>query len=46
MPDGMPPALVVERFDIRHGPNDTRMLALDDLCSVLDLQAPAKLAAL
>jgi serine/threonine-protein kinase HipA len=42
MPDGMPPALVVERFDIREKPADTRMLALEDLCSVLDLTADAK----
>jgi serine/threonine-protein kinase HipA len=42
MPDGMPPALVVERFDIRTGPADTRMLALEDLCSVLELPAGAK----
>src|SRR5262249_46639815 len=42
MPDKMPPALVVERFDIRIGENDTRMLALEDLCSVLDLPTSAK----
>ena len=42
MPEGMPPALLVERFDIRRGPNDRRMLALDDLCSVLDLPTSAK----
>jgi serine/threonine-protein kinase HipA len=42
MPDKMPPALVVERFDIREGHNDTRMLALEDLCSVLDLPVTAK----
>ncbi len=42
MPDKMPPALVVERFDIRDGQNDARMLALEDLCSVLDLPATAK----
>ncbi len=42
MPDGMPPALVVERFDIRKGPNDTRLLALEDFCSVLDLPPAAK----
>ena len=42
MPDGMPPALLVERFDIRRGLNDTRMLALEDLCSVLDLPSSAK----
>ncbi len=37
MPAGMPPALVVERFDIRESLEDRRMLALEDLCSVLDL---------
>ena len=42
MPDKMPPALVVERFDIRAGKNDTRMLALEDMCSVLDLPTSAK----
>src|SRR5262249_55250894 len=29
MPDGMPPALVVERFDIRESKNDTRLLGLE-----------------
>jgi serine/threonine-protein kinase HipA len=42
MPDGLPPALVVERFDIRRGLEDRRMLALEDMCSVLDLPATAK----
>ena len=42
MPDGMPPALIVERFDIRRGPEDQRRLALEDFCSVLDLPASAK----
>jgi serine/threonine-protein kinase HipA len=42
MPDSMAPALLIERFDIREGVNDTRMLALEDLCSVLDLPASAK----
>lgn len=42
MPDGMSPALVVERFDIRHGADDRRRLALEDFCSVLDLPASAK----
>ena len=37
MPDDMPPALVVERFDIRTSPNDKRRIAFADLCSVLDL---------
>lgn len=42
MPDGMPPALVVERFDIRRGPDDQRRLALEDFCSILGLPASAK----
>jgi serine/threonine-protein kinase HipA len=42
MPDNMPAALIVERFDIREGVEDRRMLALEDLCSVLDLPAQAK----
>lgn len=42
MPDGMPPALVVERFDIRHGAGDQRRVALEDFCSILDLPAAAK----
>ncbi|CAH2404936.1 HipA domain-containing protein [Mesorhizobium ventifaucium] len=42
MPDGMSPALVVERFDVRRGPTDRRFLALEDFCSVLDLPASAK----
>lgn len=42
MPDDMPPALLVERFDIRRGGNDTRLLALEDFCSVLGLPTEAK----
>lgn len=42
MPDGMPPALIVERFDVREALDDKRMLALEDLCSVLDLSPGAK----
>lgn len=42
MPDGMPPALLVERFDIRAGEDDQRLLAMEDLCSVLDLSPQAK----
>ncbi|NDW07628.1 type II toxin-antitoxin system HipA family toxin [Jiella sp. 40Bstr34] len=42
MPDGMAPALVVERFDIRIAPDDGRRFALEDFCSVLDLPATAK----
>ena len=38
MPDGMPPALLVERFDIRSGADDTRLIAMEDFCSVLDLE--------
>lgn len=42
MPEGMPPALVVERFDIRRGRQDQRRFALEDFCSVLDLPTEAK----
>ncbi len=42
MPEGMPPALLVERFDIRRGPKDQRRLALEDFCSILGLPASAK----
>jgi serine/threonine-protein kinase HipA len=42
MPDGMAPALVVERFDIRQAPGDQRRIALEDFCSILDLPASAK----
>lgn len=42
MPDGMAPALVVERFDVRRRSRDRRMCALEDFCSVLDLPAAAK----
>ena len=42
MPDGMPPALLVERFDIREGVEDKRRYALEDLCSVLNLPTAAK----
>lgn len=42
MPDGLPPALIVERFDIRVGADDHRLIALEDICSVLDLPPNAK----
>ena len=42
MPDGMAPALLVERFDIRRSENDTRRFALEDFCSVLELPAKRK----
>lgn len=42
MPDGMPPALLVERFDIRRGVEDPRRFALEDFCSILDLPTSAK----
>jgi serine/threonine-protein kinase HipA len=42
MPEGMSSALVVERFDIRRGPEDQRRLALEDFCSILDLPTSAK----
>jgi serine/threonine-protein kinase HipA len=37
MPDGMSPALIVERFDVRTHAKDDSMLAMEDMCSVLDL---------
>lgn len=42
MPEDMMPALLVERFDIRTSPNDKRMLALEDFCSLLDLSPADK----
>ena len=42
MPDDMPPALLVERFDIRSTPEDRRLIAMEDFCSVLDLSPQAK----
>ncbi|MDB5825520.1 MAG: HipA-like [Herminiimonas sp.] len=42
MPDGMPPALLVERFDIRDSAADKRKFALEDFCSVLNLPTKAK----
>ncbi|GGC05222.1 hypothetical protein GCM10011494_24760 [Novosphingobium endophyticum] len=42
MSDGMMPALLVERFDIRTSPDDDRLLALEDFCSLLDLTAADK----
>lgn len=37
MPNGMPPALLVERFDIRESSKDGRMFALEDFCAALEL---------
>jgi serine/threonine-protein kinase HipA len=42
MPDEMPRALLVERFDIRRTPDDQMFYALEDFCSVLDLPPAAK----
>jgi serine/threonine-protein kinase HipA len=42
MPNGLPPALLIERFDIRNGPVDARLLAMEDLCSVLALSPQQK----
>lgn len=42
MPDGIPPALLVERFDIRRTGNDPRRLAMEDFCSVLDQPSTRK----
>ncbi len=42
MPHRMPPALLVERFDVRDSLEDRRLIALEDFCSVLDLPTQAK----
>jgi serine/threonine-protein kinase HipA len=42
MPDRMPPALLVERFDIRESLDDRRLIVLEDFTSVLDLATQAK----
>ena len=42
MPDKIPPALVVERFDIRRTEEDIHLMALEDMCSVLDLPPESK----
>ena len=42
MPDGMPPALLVERFDIRIDKSDRRRLAMEDFASVLGVPTEAK----
>lgn len=42
MPDGMAPALVVERFDIRENGSDPRRLAMEDFCSILGVPAEDK----
>ena len=42
MPDRMPPALLVERFDIRESLEDKRLIVLEDFCSALGLPTQAK----
>lgn len=42
MPDDMPPALLIERFDIRRSAEDQSRFALEDFCSILGLPASAK----
>jgi serine/threonine-protein kinase HipA len=42
MPNGMPPALIVERFDIRDSSNDGRKFALEDFCAALELPTADK----
>jgi serine/threonine-protein kinase HipA len=42
MPDGMPPALLVERFDIRTSEKDERFIAMEDFASVLGVPTEAK----
>ena len=41
MPDGLPDALLIERFDIRRDLNDHRRIALEDMASVRGV-APAE----
>jgi serine/threonine-protein kinase HipA len=42
MPDGMSPALLIERFDIRTSKKDKRLLAMEDFASVLGVPTDAK----
>ncbi|MDR3440001.1 HipA domain-containing protein, partial [Telmatospirillum sp.] len=42
MPGEMPPALLVERFDIREDDKDMRRMALEDFCSILGVPAEDK----
>lgn len=42
MARGLAPALLVERFDIRRSTNDTRMIAMEDFCSILELPSERK----
>ncbi|HVU28925.1 MAG TPA: HipA domain-containing protein, partial [Sphingomicrobium sp.] len=42
MPEDMPPALLVERFDVREGAKDERFLALEDFCSLLGVRSEDK----
>lgn len=42
MPNDMPPALLVERFDIRENAADERRMALEDFCSILGAPAEDK----
>jgi len=42
MPDGMPHALAVERFDIRTSLDEMRRMALEDMASVLGVRAEDK----
>lgn len=42
MPRGMPPALVIKRFDIRENGDDPRWLAMEDVSSILGVLAKDK----
>ena len=42
MPGAMPPALLVERFDIRESAGDRRLIALEDFTSILGVETHAK----
>jgi serine/threonine-protein kinase HipA len=40
--DGLAPAVLSERWDIRQGPNDRRLLVSEDFCSVMGLPPDSK----
>lgn len=42
MPDGIPPALLVERFDIRASKEDLHLIAMEDFTSILGVPTKAK----
>ena len=42
IPEDLPPALIVERFDIRRSPSDQHLYCLEDFSSLLGVSAEAK----